>query len=74
MSLSDLKIGVIGCGAMGRLITNTLIVLSKCNHESNAEGLKTSNVAVSTRQTEHLSDYQQKYGVQVYYNNEQLME
>jgi len=59
---------------MGRLIINTLLVFTRCNDFWHKEGLKTSNILVSTRQPNHLQFYTENFGINVFFDNEKIAE
>lgn len=62
LKLENIRIGLIGCGAMGRLILNILIIMGK-------EGIPIKNITVSTRQPEHLGQLSEQYGFKATYDN-----
>ena len=61
--MDGIKIGIIGGGVIGRLILNTLLVYEK-------DGIKPSNLYLSTRQYEDLQFYNTQFGVNVSFDNE----
>lgn len=59
---------------MGRLIINTLLIFTKCKNFWHKEGLKTSNILVSTRQPHHLQFYSDNFGIKVFFDNDKIAE
>ena len=63
IDLESVRVGIIGGGIMGRLILNSLLVFEK-------QGLKASNITLSTRQCDDLQHYNSQFGVKVDFDNE----
>jgi hypothetical protein len=61
-ALEHLRIGLVGCGMIGRLLLHNILVLTK-------ENLKISNIIVSTRRPEELEVYS-RLGVSCMFDNE----
>ncbi|KAL4469903.1 hypothetical protein ABPG72_006543 [Tetrahymena utriculariae] len=63
--LSDFKIGIIGCGVIGKSVLNALVFL--------LGWVEPNNIHISTRRPENLSKYED-IGFNIYFDNEKLIE
>ncbi|KAM3132401.1 hypothetical protein pb186bvf_015501 [Paramecium bursaria] len=63
----EIVFGMIGCGAVGKLIINSIPPFAVKNM-----GLKKSNVHISTRRPEQIQ-YYERMGYQVYFDNQKLL-
>lgn len=67
IEIQNIKIGIIGGGAIGRVLLNTLLVFQK-------DGIEPRNITVSTRQEEDLEFYKNLFKVNVVFDNQKLAE
>lgn len=67
IEIQNIKIGIIGGGAIGRVLLNTLLVFQK-------DGIEPRNITVSTRQEEDLEFYKNVFKVNVVFDNQKLAE
>lgn len=65
IEIQNVKIGIIGGGAIGRVLLNTLLVFQK-------DGIEPRNITVSTRQEEDLEFYKNVFKVNVVFDNQKL--